>query len=293
MASSKYSSRSRKRRKRQKSLSLISSIVAIAALAIIVILAYRAVARSNHHTTNDTLTAAGVTIDQLCETVIPEGTPSQMLEYKAMRISFNPEMHIPNYVVWELTRDEANGDMSRSDDFRPDPDVEGCAQLSDYRGSGYQRGHMMPAADAKFDSDAMSESFLLTNMCPQVGALNHGAWKSLEEKCRNWADIDSAIIIVTGPILTDRITDYIGESQVAVPQRFFKVVLSPFADPPRAIGFIMPNGKVPGGMQAAAVSVDEVEAATGYDFFSALPGDIENEIESQCKFHYWSTLKRE
>ncbi len=126
---------------------------------------------------------------------------------------------------------------------------------------------------------------------PQVGALNHGAWKSLEEKCRNWADIDSAIIIVTGPILTDRITDYIGESQVAVPQRFFKVVLSPFSDPPRAIGFIMPNGKVPGGMQAAAVSVDEVEAATGYDFFSALPDDIENEIESQCKFHYWSTLK--
>ncbi|MDE5786515.1 MAG: hypothetical protein K2H98_08300, partial [Duncaniella sp.] len=63
------------------------------------------------------------------------------------------------------------------------------------------------------------------------------------------------------------------------------------ADNPRGIGFIMPNGKVPGGMQQAAVSIDEIERITGYDFFAALPDDIENKIESQCDFHYWSTLK--
>ena len=99
-----------------------------------------------------------------------------MLEYKAMRISFNPEMHIPNYVVWELTRDEANGDMPRSDDFRPDPDVKGCAQLSDYRGSGYQRGYMMPGAGAKFECEALSVCFLSAYMCRQVGVSGRGAW---------------------------------------------------------------------------------------------------------------------
>lgn len=107
-----------------------------------------------------------------------------------------------------------------------------------------------------------------------------------------WADADSAIIIICGPVVTDRITSRIGETGVAVPERFFKVILSPFANPPRAIGFVMPNGKLRGGIQAAAVSVNEVERITGYDFFAALPDDVEEEIEDQCKFNFWSNLKR-
>ena len=91
--------------------------------------------------------------------------------------------------------------------------------------------------------------------------------------------------------MTDTMTETIGDSHISVPRRFFKVVLSPYATPPRAIGFLMNNGTVAGGMQAAAVSVDEVEAATGYDFFSALPDSVEARVESECRFHYWSTLK--
>ena len=90
---------------------------------------------------------------------------------------------------------------------------------------------------------------------------------------------------------TDPIREFIGDTRVAVPKRFFKVILSPNANPVRGIGFIMPNDKVPGGMQVAAVSIDEVERQTGHDFFSALPDDIENEVEQQCDFHYWSTIK--
>ena len=83
----------------------------------------------------------------------------------------------------------------------------------------------------------------------------------------------------------------IGSNGVAVPQGFFKVVLSPYTTPPRAIGFLMPNGPVPGGMQKCAVSVDSVESVTGFDFFAALPDNIANEIESQCDFLRWSTSK--
>ncbi|MDE7388473.1 MAG: DNA/RNA non-specific endonuclease, partial [Muribaculaceae bacterium] len=82
-----------------------------------------------------------------------------------------------------------------------------------------------------------------------------------------------------------------GANRVAVPRRFFKVVVSPWANPPRGIGFIMPNGRVPGGLQAAAVTIDSVEAVTGHDFFSALPDSLENMIESQCRFNYWSNLR--
>lgn len=213
------------------------------------------------------------------------------VNYKGMSVSFNPRLHIPNWVAWELTRDETKGKIERAKKFLCDESVLGCADDWDYSYSGYDRGHMAPAADMKWDKEAMKQSFYMTNICPQAGSLNSGAWKRLEDKCRTWAQIDSAIVIVCGPVTTDKITEHIGDSRVAVPKRFFKVILSPYARPPRGIGFIMPNAKVPGGMQACAVTIDSVEAITGHDFFSALPDDIEQEVESQCKFHYWSTLK--
>ena len=221
----------------------------------------------------------------------PETISSQIVNYEGMILSFNKDLHIPNWVAWELTATEVSGTFPRDDNFRGDDNVIGSAEKWDYSYSGYDRGHMAPAGDMKWSAKAMDESFYMTNMCPQAKSLNTGAWKRLEEKCRQWAEIDSAIIVICGPIVTDPINEYIGDSKVAVPQRFFKVILSPYIENPRGIGFIMPNAKVPGGMQAAAVSIDEVEQVTGYDFFSSLPDEIENAVESQCKFHYWSTLK--
>lgn len=214
-----------------------------------------------------------------------------LLVYKGMTVSFNREKHVPNWVAWELTGKEADGEAPRASDFLADPNVDGCANPWDYSYSGYDRGHIAPAGDMKWDPEAMQQSFYMTNICPQVKSLNSGAWKRLEEKCRNWARIDSAIVIVAGPVLTDSLTETIGDTEVIVPERFFKVILSPYADPPRGIGFIMNNGYVEGGMQKAAVSIDSVESVTGYDFFSVLPDSIEEKIESECRFHYWSTLK--
>lgn len=214
-----------------------------------------------------------------------------IVDYAGMRVSFNPGMHIPNWVAWELTAEEALGSEGRKNQFMADNRVAGCPAPSDYSHSGYDRGHMAPAGDMKWSPLAMKESFYMTNMCPQDKKLNSGTWKRLEEKCRIWALADSAIIIVAGPVLTDKLTESIGKIHVRVPKRFFKVILSPYANPPRAIGFIMPNGNVPGGMQAAAMSVDDVERITGHDFFSSLPDNIENAVESQCQFHKWSTIK--
>ncbi|MCM1022384.1 MAG: DNA/RNA non-specific endonuclease [Muribaculum sp.] len=215
----------------------------------------------------------------------------KIIDYAGMRISFNPGMHIPNWVAWELTAEEAMGSGERKNQFLPDNRVPGCPLPSDYSHTGYDRGHMAPAGDMKWSPLAMKESFFMTNICPQDKKLNSGSWKRLEEKCREWALADSAIIIIAGPVLTDKLTESIGKIHVRVPKRFFKVLLSPYSNPPRAIGFIMPNGDVPGGMQAAAMSVDDVEKITGHNFFSALPDQIENIVESQCKFHLWSSIK--
>jgi len=221
----------------------------------------------------------------------PEVLPDQKVSYTGMDISFNPKWHQPNWVAWELTRTETTGTEKRENKFYCDESVKGCADHYDYSYSGYDRGHMAPAADMKWSPEAMHESFSMANICPQVKSLNTGVWKRLEDKCRTWAQTDSAIIIISGPVTTDTPKDYIGDSRVAVPCRFFKVILSPYVTPMRGIGFIMPNDRTPGGMQAAAVSIDEVERVTGHDFFASLPDDIENEVESQCDFHYWSTHK--
>lgn len=224
--------------------------------------------------------------------VTPEDVPAEVIAYKGMTVSFNSKMHIPNWVSWELTAEETSGTVEREDNFACDEAVAGCPETWDYKYSGYDRGHMAPAGDMKWDKEAMEHTFYLTNICPQAHSLNNGTWKRLEEKCRQWAEIDGSIYIVCGPVMTDKITEYIGDSRVAVPKRFYKVILSPNANPPRGIGFIMNNGKVDGGMQQAAVSIDEVERITGLDFFSSLPDEIENDVESQCRFHYWSTLKK-
>lgn len=247
------------------------------------------------HRRESTLTQnviADTEAQKLLQTVIPEGTDSKIINYTGFTVSFNPSKHQPNYAAWELTARETEGTNPRENSFARDYEVDGCATLDDYRNSGYDRGHMAPSGDMKWDGRAMTDCFLLTNMCPQRKALNSGAWKTLEEKCRQWAQRDSALIIVCGPVLSDRMPESIGESRIPVPLRFFKVVLAPFANPPRAIGFIMNNGRVEGGMQAAATTVDEVERVTGFDFFSALPDDVEAEVESQCNFPLWSRKKQ-
>lgn len=221
----------------------------------------------------------------------PALLPDQKVIYPGMDISFNPAQHQPNWVAWQLTTAETDGAVKRENKFYCDESVEGCAEPYDYNYSGYDRGHMAPAGDMKWSQEAMHSSFSMANISPQAKSLNTGAWKNLEEKCRVWAKADSAIYIVCGPILTDKPIDHIGDSRVPVPARFFKVILSLANNNPRGIGFIMPNDRVPGGMQAAAVSIDEVERVTGHDFFAALPDSIENIVEAQNDFHYWSTHK--
>lgn len=229
--------------------------------------------------------------DNLEYVVTNPALDEEMVHYTGMTVSFNPRLHVPNWVAYELTADEADGQEPRYKTFAVDPDVEGCATPDDYRNSGYDRGHMAPAADMKWDATAMRESFYMTNIAPQSNTLNRGTWGKMEEKCRARARRDSAIIIISGPVLTDPVEMHIGATGVAVPQRFFKVVLSPYASPPRAIGFLVPNGYVKGGMQECAVTVDSVESVTGHDFFSLLPDEIENQVESHKDFLRWSQMK--
>lgn len=219
--------------------------------------------------------------------VLPRGTSNTVVKYKGYTAHFNKELHIPNCVTYEITATEARGRRERSGDFERDKNVPGCPNWWDYRDSGYDRGHMAPAGDMKWDEQAMNETFYLTNICPQDNALNAGLWNDLELKVREWARRDKSLIVVTGPIV-DRNYDVIGQDvDIAVPEAFFKVLLSPNTNPMKAIGFICPNRACGGGLKAYAVSVDEVEERTGINFFNVLPDDVENRIEANSNLYQW------
>ena len=180
----------------------------------------------------------------------------------------------------------ADGDVRRSDDFAEDPEVADGPALADYRGSGWSRGHMCPAGDNRWSRLAMSQSFLLTNMCPQNARLNNGDWKELEEKCRKWAKRYGDIYIVCGPLLYNRKHQTIGRGQVVVPEAFFKVVLC-LSGKPKAIGFVYKNADGDRPMGDYVNTVDEVERMTGLDFFPALDDEVELAVEAQCDIKDW------
>lgn len=279
------------RRKKSRSvlyrLTQVHPAVAAVAIGLIVFAAWRVTASESHSPM-----AAGSS-EELMMVVTDNQIAEQIVEYPGFTVSFNADMHQPNYVAWELTAEEAQANGSRESKFDVDHRVKGSPGLNDYRRSGFDRGHMIPAADVKWDGEAMKASHYLTNICPQDHKLNAGAWANLEGNCRTWAMRDSAIIIICGPVLSDSMPREIGrEVKIPVPERFFKVVLSPYTNPPRGIGFIMNNGPVEGGVQAAAVTIDQVEAVTGFDFFTALPDEIENEVEAQCEYHVWQRKNR-
>lgn len=217
------------------------------------------------------------------------GAPAYCVEkdYEGFCLSFDPYNHTPRWVAWELLGSETDGPVSRGNNFHADSEVEGCPLPSDYTRSGFDRGHLCPAADQKWSSQAMSDCFFMTNMAPQHHRLNSGAWKTLEEKERLWARRDSALLIVAGPIYSAADSQRVGQSGVRVPSGFYKCIVAPYINRPRGIAFVYNNDHCPGNMVNYACTIDEVEKLTGLDFFAALPDEIENEVESNYFFKSW------
>lgn len=121
----------------------------------------------------------------------------------AFTISYNNFYKTPNWVAWELTRQETSGNEERKNKFLPDPDLpEPRVEHSDYTHSGYDRGHMAPAADMKWSEKAMQESFYMSNICPQNQKLNRDDWGDLEEECRRWAKNMAASILLADQSMT-------------------------------------------------------------------------------------------
>lgn len=199
---------------------------------------------------------------------LPLGAEGQMLYRKGYTSCYSPSLMQPLWVAWTLSADRCKGIVSRDTEvFTEDVSVERPrADTYDYNGSGYDRGHMCPAADNKWNKVAMAQSFLMSNICPQHPELNRGDWNEIEQQCRIWAKKYGEIYIVCGPVFLNRSHKKIGKHKITVPDAFFKVVLR---TKPQvcAIGFICKNTAGNHKTDFYVNSVKEVERITGYKFF--------------------------
>ena len=250
---------------------------------------------------------AGATMRQTAKTVVMyempaplKDRPEQILKRKGYTVSYNSETKNPNWVAWHLTKSHTYGSFQRREEvFSEDESVKAPrATNNDYFNSRYDRGHMCPAGDNKWDKEAMTQSFLFTNICPQNHGLNKYEWNDLEIQCRDWAREYGAVDIVCGPLYSSKGGRYkvgsshepqqktIGRNKVWVPDAFFKVVLCRQGRP-KAIGFVYRNEGVKQLKTEAVRTVDEIEALTGIDFFPALDDDMENRIEASANLSDW------
>lgn len=207
-----------------------------------------------------------------------------LLERPQYALSYNCKTGIPNWVSWQLNLAWL-GSVDRRDDFRPDADLpNGCYAVrpTDYRGSGYDRGHMTPSGDRTKRKLDNSETFLMTNMIPQSPANNREVWRELEEYSRDLVDQGKELYIVAGGEGKEKV---IANGKVTVPKYTWKVIL------------VLDNGnledtiavRMPNSQEVARtdwkdyiVSVDEIEKITGYNLFSAVPTSIQNKIEAKA-----------
>ena len=220
-------------------------------------------------------------------------TKSQVVEHIGYTVSYNEQRRNPNWVAYELTGEEVDGKEPRTDNFIPDPLVEGRQAIdNDYKNNGWDRGHHAPAADMKWSKQAMDESFYLSNISPQNGNLNRGVWKSIEELTRENAKKYGKILIVTGPAFTSAEgLGSIGDNKVLIPNAFYKVLLA-YDNGYTGIGFYCENVAGKKELYNYAKSIDEIESITGIDFFHLLPDDIEASVENKYDWSNWETKQK-
>lgn len=214
---------------------------------------------------------------------MPKGKQGQVIQRTGYTLAYDKKTKTPQWVAWELTKEETKGNHERTDKFLPDPNVEGAKVVTtDYTGSGYDRGHMAPAGDMKWSKKAMEESFYMSNICPQIHHLNTGDWNELEANTRKWARRYGSVYVTCGPIYNGRRrTQYIGKNRVKVPDAFFKVILIQSPKKTCALGFFFENEAGQRPLNEYLVSIDYLEQTTGIDFFPALPDELENVLEAE------------
>jgi endonuclease G len=223
---------------------------------------------------------------------LPQTYPNdEIVRHYAYTLSYSEKDEEAYWVAYTFRNSYLYGGEKRTNRFEADPDVPtGSSEPDDYRNSGYDKGHLAPAADMKWNKEAMQESFYLSNVCPQDHKFNDGIWADLEKAVRSWVKEDTIEYIVTGPVLPAVDCPKIGKDHVTVPSYFYKVIFSP-CPYPKAIGFIIPNAPGRQSFWHYACTVSQVENTTHIHFFPEIPANIMKEIKDRYEVSDWRSTR--
>lgn len=229
------------------------------------------------------------TIAELNELEIPQHLLKEdsIVRHFAYRLAYDEKHEQASWVAYTLNKNKTTANHQRTNRFLEDSKIiHKSANDDDYKKSGYDRGHLAPAADMAWDSTAMKESFYYSNISPQTPGFNRGIWKKLEELVRSWTNQNEQLFIVTGPILNESLPT-IGQNKVSVPKAYYKIILAYNQSYLKVIGFIIPNQASKTPLKNFTFSVDEIEKQTQINFFHQLPDNIENKLEKSLCIECW------
>lgn len=227
--------------------------------------------------------------DKVKDLELPNSPDCKLVRHTHYSLCYAEPHEQAAWVAYRLTYEETTGDADRKDDnFKPDDKVEtGSALPNDYSASGYDRGHLAPAADFVFSENALAETFYMSNMSPQAPDFNRGIWKKLEEQVRTWIRKDKTLYIVSGGVLKKGLKKIGKRNKVSVPDYYYKIILDLRSPEIKVIAFLIKNEGSHEPLENFVVSIDKIEAETGIDFFPKLPDELEKQLEASNNYSKW------
>jgi len=211
----------------------------------------------------------------------------QVVIHKGFTLMYSEKHEQARWVAYELNSNLNYGSVSRTNQFTKDKNVKTeTASGDDYINSGYDRGHLVPAADMSYSYSTMLESFYYSNISPQLPKFNRGIWKDLEYQVRNWGS-KNKLYVVTGPVLSDNLRT-IGPNKVSVPNYFFKALLGISESDTLGIAFLLPNSNLHDEISRYTITIDSLESLLEIDFFYQLPDRLEERVEKTSCYKCWN-----
>lgn len=218
---------------------------------------------------------------------LPSSTTGAIVEHSHFMLSYNEPFEQAEWVAYTLKKQHLTNDDRKRPYFIEDPKVKTkSADWRNYKGSGYDMGHLCPAGDRRFSEQAYNETFYTSNISPQDRDFNAGVWNRLEMQVRQWAKQHNELFVVTGGVLESGLEE-IGEEDVDVPRYYYKIVARGNTKSPKILAFLLLGKESTQPLHQFAVSVDEIERRTGIDFFEGLPDDLEARLESEVETNGW------
>lgn len=218
--------------------------------------------------------------------LLPSNT-GQVVQHQHFMLSYSERYEQAEWVAYTLKKEQLTYDDRDRPYFIEDPKVKTkSADWRNYKGSGYDRGHLCPAGDRRFSEYAYNETFYTSNISPQDREFNAGLWNRLEQQVRRWAKRYGQVVVLTGGVLEQGL-DHIGEEEVAVPRQFYKIVVRGSQPGMQVLAFLMEAKESNRPLTDFLVPVDRIEARTGLDFFQGLPDTLQNSVEASVNASSW------